>query len=295
VILLFQANELIIDKIYNMKNIYVLPTDKPSRFFITNEDEYGFREHYAPDTMQTIKCMNIHITSDDEIKEGVEQWYLDKFLNKPMNSGGAQYGERQNVIILTTDQDLIKDGVQPIDDDFLEWFVNNPSCESVEVDRDEREVGNHLGGVVIEYGDYKIITPQEEPKDVVLGYKTSIVAQMLDSKEELKQKSPVEWLESRITVLIPDDIGSQLMFKNNIKKAKEMEENQQKLLSASWAKSREQTREVSMHIGFASGFMNGLECYEDYYSELDKTELDEDEFTRNYIVDIFEQTYKKGK
>ena len=269
-----------------MKNIYVLPTDKPSRFFITNEDEYGFREHYAPDTMQTIKCMNIHITSDDEIKEGVEQWYLDKFLNKPMNSGGAQYGENQNVIILTTDQDLIKDGVQPIPDEFLEWFVNNPSCKSVEVDRDEREVGNHLGGVVIEYGDYKIITPQEEPKDVVLGYKTSIVAQMLDSKEELKQKSPVEWLESRITTLIPDDIGSQLMFKNNIKKAKEMEENQKKLLSASWAKSREQTREVSTHIGFASGFMNGLECYEDYYSELDKTELDEDEFTRNYIVDI---------
>lgn len=171
-----------------MKNIHVLPTDKPSRFFITNEDEYGFREHYVPDTMQTIKCMNIHITSDDEIKEGVEQWYLDKFLNKPMNSGGAQYGEKQNVIILTTDQDLIKDGVQPIPDEFLEWFVNNPSCESVEVDRDEREVGNHLGGVVIEYGDYKIIIPQKEPKDVVLGYKTSIVAQMLDSKEELKQE-----------------------------------------------------------------------------------------------------------
>jgi hypothetical protein len=38
-----------------------------------------------------------------------------------------------------------------------------------------------------------------------------------------KQKTPVEWLESRITVLIPDDIGSQLMYKNNIKKAKEMD------------------------------------------------------------------------
>jgi len=38
-----------------------------------------------------------------------------------------------------------------------------------------------------------------------------------------KQKTPVEWLESRITALIPDDIGSQLMYKNNIKKAKEMD------------------------------------------------------------------------
>jgi hypothetical protein len=36
-------------------------------------------------------------------------------------------------IILTTDQDLIKDGVQAIDDEFLEWFVNNTSCEEVEI------------------------------------------------------------------------------------------------------------------------------------------------------------------
>ena len=38
-----------------------------------------------------------------------------------------------------------------------------------------------------------------------------------------RQQTSVEWLESRITVLIPDDIGSQLMYKNNIKKAKEMQ------------------------------------------------------------------------
>jgi hypothetical protein len=171
-------------------------------------------------------------------------------------------------IILTTDQDLIENGVQAIEDEFLEWFVKNPTCEYAPI----------ITTIVNNKSDYK----------TNIGFE-------LWRKEEHKQKSPVEWLESRITVLIPDDIGSQLMFKNNIKKAKEMEENQQKLLSASWAKSREQTREVSTHIGFASGFMNGLECYEDYYSELDKTELDEDEFTRNYIVDIFEQTYKKGK
>ncbi len=36
-------------------------------------------------------------------------------------------------IILTTDQDLIKDGVQAIDDEFLEWFVKNPSCEYVPI------------------------------------------------------------------------------------------------------------------------------------------------------------------
>ena len=98
---------------------------------------------------------NIYITSDEEIKEGVNQWYLDKFINKPRNSSGSQYGEKQNVIILTTDQDLIKEGVEVINDDFLEWFVNNPSCEKVEVLRCPIE------------GLYTII-PKEEPTIVRL-------------------------------------------------------------------------------------------------------------------------------
>ena len=76
---------------------------------------------------------HIYITNDEEIKEGVDQWYIDKVLNEPYNSGGAQYSSKQDVIILTTDLDLIKDGIQPIDDEFLEWFVKNPSCERVEV------------------------------------------------------------------------------------------------------------------------------------------------------------------
>jgi hypothetical protein len=65
-------------------------------------------------------------------------------------------------------------------------------------------------------------------------------------------------------------------------------------LSASLAKRREQTRESAMHIGFAQGFMSGLKCHEDYYEELNRTNLDEDEFTRNYIVDEFEKAYAGG-
>jgi hypothetical protein len=42
----------------------------------------------------------------------------------------------------------------------------------------------------------------------------------------MEKQTAVEWLESRITVLVPDDIGSQLMYKNSIKKAKEMEKRQ---------------------------------------------------------------------
>ena len=79
-------------------------------------------------TMKNIHKINnnIYITSDEEIKDG---WSYDRMMKS--------IGKRDNVysskIILTTDVDLIKDGIQPIDDEFLEWFVKNPSCEKVEV------------------------------------------------------------------------------------------------------------------------------------------------------------------
>jgi hypothetical protein len=61
-------------------------------------------------------------------------------------------------IILTTDGDLIKDGIQVIDDDeFLEWFVKNPSCERVEVSEDCFKPSNMVYGINME--PYKIIIP----------------------------------------------------------------------------------------------------------------------------------------
>jgi hypothetical protein len=77
---------------------------------------------------------NIYITEDVKIK--TRGWYIDD--NKIYcNSIDEIHSLNANVfkkIILTTDQYLIKDGVQAIDNDFLEWFVNNPSCEEVEVE-----------------------------------------------------------------------------------------------------------------------------------------------------------------
>jgi hypothetical protein len=107
-----------------------------------------------------------------------------------------------------------------------------------------------------------------------------------------KQQTAVEWLIEQLTPVITLQQKHIDVIKSI---AKEMEKEQQEKLSTSWAKSREQTRETAMHVGFAKGFMSGLECYEDYYEELNRTQLDEDEFTRNYIVDKFEQTYGGSK
>jgi hypothetical protein len=148
-----------------MKNIHIIPTDKPSRLYKHNE--LGFKllapvEHEIG--AYNGSNQNIYITNDEEIKEGdyvINN--LDKLIGKSIRElNSAEIKDREySKIILTTDQDLIKDGVQPIDNEFLEWFVKNPSCKWVEV----KPILSNNGRAF--YG-YKIIIPQEEPKQETL-------------------------------------------------------------------------------------------------------------------------------
>ena len=115
-----------------MKNLHLLPTDKPTRLF-TSDSELLLGTHPMK-TPETGK--HIYITSDELIKEG--DWYylprtnyiykcndFSNELNLERNFGVCK-------VVLTTDQDLIKDGVQEIDDEFLEWIVKNPQCKLIE-------------------------------------------------------------------------------------------------------------------------------------------------------------------
>ncbi len=82
-------------------------------------------------------------------------------------------------IILTTNKSLIKDGVQSIDDEFLEWFIKNPSCEIVDIGTSLLDGKDGYGY----YGKYKIIIPKEENKQSI---KDRI---MSETSEEIKQKA----------------------------------------------------------------------------------------------------------
>ena len=115
----------------------------------------------------------LFVTNDEEIKEG--DWYLVELFNIDGKSKGlhiekctklddvwcnnfdiisTRHKNNCKKIILTTDQDLIKDGVQAIDDEFLEWFVKNPSCEEVEVEHIKVDDARPSG--------YKIAIPKKE-------------------------------------------------------------------------------------------------------------------------------------
>ena len=109
------------------------------------------------------------------------------------------------------------------------------------------------------------------------------------------KQSSVEWLINEIEVELGIRIESTRMGCEIVQEARELHEIEREQLSAAWAVSREKTREAAMRIGFAKGFECALECGDDYYNELDRTDLDEDDFTRNYIDDEFEKTYKKSE
>jgi hypothetical protein len=131
-----------------MKNVYLIPTDKPSRLCIDNScNELNYSEIEGLSSKHiTNQCM--YITSDEVIKEGdwvvtpnktimlVTTKYTTEssfMIGNSKHKGSPYYIEFCRKIILTTDQDLIKDGVQKIDDEFLEWFVKNPTCENIPI------------------------------------------------------------------------------------------------------------------------------------------------------------------
>jgi hypothetical protein len=119
-----------------MKNIHLLPTDKPSRLWITKLGNLIRCNDIKPIKKALGKNVNIYITSDEKIKDS--NWVYDlinNFVFQINIPDPLTWSINEKKIILTTDKDLIKDGVQAIDDEFLKWLVKNPSCETIEIEK----------------------------------------------------------------------------------------------------------------------------------------------------------------
>lgn len=117
-----------------------------------------------------------------------DKWYLQ-----------SETGYKE--ILLSTDDLLIQDGVQAIDDEFLKWFVKNPSCEEVEV------LDLYGKNLTLNKGDtYKIIIPKEEsitcPKCRTNDFKNCHSISCPIRKEESKQ----ETLEESTDKSLQDEI-----------------------------------------------------------------------------------------
>ena len=188
-----------------MKNIHILPTTQPSNLLLCiksytehkdtpaeNSDNKGnFRLGFGIYANKVFyQPHHIYITSNEEIKRGdcilvpnSEIIILPTGLSQvPLSNFSRGYSLSDcKKIILTTDQDLIKDGVQGIDDDFLEWFVNNPSCENVEVLRCPIE------------GLYAIIPKEEiQPQQIWNEEKMEGVTKLIQEQETLEEVAEKE-------------------------------------------------------------------------------------------------------
>jgi hypothetical protein len=178
-------------KMENNKNLFVIPTNNPSRVYgilgsyrlgLTSNDPF-YTENFGGGTQN----QNVYVTSNEEIKDGeygiclylVKEGFkshqavfkMDSEQRLAMEELGGQKKAQVLKVILTQDQDLIKDGVQAIDDEFLEWFVKNPSCEEVKTEKLYNDYGetNIFDLVCTSHSFiYKIIIPKEEPKQETL-------------------------------------------------------------------------------------------------------------------------------
>jgi hypothetical protein len=157
------------------KNIFLVQTDKPSRLHNKNGElgNYPSTKLYIEDFKgNQHNSFHIYITNTEEIKDrncwvtnGVE---IFKPLDLPEYA--LEYANRYwKKIILTTDLDLISDGIQEISEDFLQWFVQNSDCEEAEVKWVKTPDGIFYHKDNVPYGYYKVILPQEEPKQYPIG------------------------------------------------------------------------------------------------------------------------------
>ena len=156
-----------------MKNIFLIPTEKPSRLYYHSDLKHLVLTNKTM-LREFVINQNIYITSDSKfvrdeyITDGIE---VMKATPKLVDAQGLVDRRDWKKILMTTDPELIKDGVHPIGEDFLKWFVENPTCVKVEVvyglfnpmgrQVDPNDLGQNHSKCVWKY---KIITTKEEQK-----------------------------------------------------------------------------------------------------------------------------------
>jgi hypothetical protein len=194
-----------------MKNIHLIATDKPSRLIKNNEGKLVFAIQTLP-IDEEIGCYPQHIciTNDEKIKEEDYSFYPPFGVGKNIVIDGelcfhieAKNGkgfftqrtyqtlDRNKKIILTDNKDLIKDGIQAISDEFLQWFVKNPSCEEVEVEKgfaDETAYGYN-------FLDYKITIPKDEPEQERMYSKKEVIEIINEYEERFRNAEFNQWFE----------------------------------------------------------------------------------------------------
>ena len=190
-----------------MKNIHILPTDKPSRLKQNNITKKISLVNKGID-LTAYTPINIYITSPNEdinendfiiTKDGrlVQVSYL---LSKDIYSASK--------VTLATDVDLIKDGVQAIDDNFLEWFVKNPKSENVYVYKEYKQVNQNnpvtRGSTALAFSHYEV--QSLDLSSPIVTNEKEIMANLPNGDDFFKQETLEEAARNYKYLKLPDDL-----------------------------------------------------------------------------------------
>jgi hypothetical protein len=182
-----------------MKNIYLLPTgesrlslNRSYRDFNVGTEAgepywiYSDYKHFHSVTDSSVRPQHMYITNDEQIKEGDWCHTIGTSLfneqigkvTKQVIADNGKYGVVFKKIILTTDP-------KQIDDEFLEWFVKNPSCDKVVVDEyNTFGVDNWMYLITIPKED--LIPPTKTTEDIkLIGEEPTITITL--NKEEARR------------------------------------------------------------------------------------------------------------
>jgi hypothetical protein len=119
-----------------MKNIHLIPTENSSRLAIDTTENKLYLQGILHEKTINVLPQNIYITNDEEIKVGdwcyqvelndgkVDKCY-DVTLYHTWTNNGVDKKRKFKKIILTTDQDLISDGIEQISEDVLLKIVDH--------------------------------------------------------------------------------------------------------------------------------------------------------------------------
>jgi len=175
----------------------------------------SFRDMY-----QSFEVRNLYITMNgsfsrgEYVTDGIE---VIKATPKLVNAQGLLDRRQWKKIVLTTDQDLIKDDVQAIEDDFLEWFVKNPNCEEVDVIDCTKILLPEEGWYTF---GYKIIIPEDDARTYVMkdGY-------LIPKEEDIDEETIEEYfLSSMKNVLQYKNDAQAIRFMEKYYEAKKEKE-----------------------------------------------------------------------
>jgi hypothetical protein len=209
-----------------MKNIYLIQTETYLAKLQLDRD-YGTLTIFDEPCIsngQDFVGANLYITSNELYTIG---WYLDNnnYVTKTISDQKSAWENKQGYrkILLTTDSRLIKDNVQVIDDEFLEWFCQNPSCEEVEIESNYKVKSSTIqkhkeGKAGYEYYDYKIIIPKEEVKTSEEWQNLFPEAIVLNPDGWDRKNYHYSWYEEKITFTEYNRRLSQSTCKNSIPK-----------------------------------------------------------------------------